>query len=180
MTYRERREAKAARLREWAEKRQQKADAGFRVGEDLRGDTAFWTQPGRIPERDRIHRAHERAFEHAEKAQQMQARATGIEAQAAHAIYSDDEDAAERLEVRIAELEQERDRKKYINAEIRKGPRWSDRISPPLTDTERRELETWASMGRLGFGDISNITASIKHNRDRLAALRAERGTKTS
>lgn len=50
MTYRERRLARAERLREWAEKREVRAAAVFREGERYHGDVAFNTQPGHIPD----------------------------------------------------------------------------------------------------------------------------------
>lgn len=56
MTYRERREARAERLRGWAEKREKAAEATFKSHEIFRGDHAFNTQPGHIPERARVNR----------------------------------------------------------------------------------------------------------------------------
>lgn len=47
MTYRERREAKAARLQGWAEKREDKARALIAQDAHYRGDHAFTTQPGK-------------------------------------------------------------------------------------------------------------------------------------
>jgi hypothetical protein len=169
-TYRERRERKAERLSEWADKRNAKADAGFSRGEEYRGDTAFWTQPGRIPERDRVFAAHERAMKDRQKADTMQERASGIQAQLNRSIYSDDEDAIERLEERIAELEAQRDRAKAINKEIRKGGTWTQRLDPPLTADEVHMIRTWASVGTNGIA-VTNITADIRRNQQRLAQL---------
>jgi predicted RNase H-like nuclease (RuvC/YqgF family) len=163
MTYRERREAKAARLREWAEKRQEKAQRGYSVGEHLRGDTAFWTQPGRIPQRDAIHRAHQRAYQDDQKGREMAARAAGIEAQADRAIYSDDEDAIERLEERIAELEAQRERMKAENATFRKAHAAEIK---PLTQWQRDQIMPHASF------TLTNLGANIRRNRERLDKLR--------
>lgn len=121
MTYRERRLAKAERLREWAEKRQREASAQLNSQPELRHDWAFITQPGHIPARARMNRADDRACESLDKARGMASRADGIEAAAERSIYSDDEDAPERLRERIAELEATRARMKAINAAYRRG-----------------------------------------------------------
>jgi len=116
MTYRERRLAKAERLREWAEKREQKAAAELDQAR-ARADLIPFGQPilaghhsQRRDERFRegIARGYERAHEHAAKAHDMSRRADGIESAADHAIYSDDHDAAERLAEKLANLEAQR------------------------------------------------------------------------
>ncbi|KKL90328.1 hypothetical protein LCGC14_1905810 [marine sediment metagenome] len=98
MTYREHRLRKAERLHGWAEKRGAKAATVHQERERYHGDIAFWTQPGRIPERDRVHARGRRAWEHDGKARDMNRRAAGIEAGAERAIYSDDPDACEQLQ----------------------------------------------------------------------------------
>lgn len=50
MIYRERREARADRLRGWADTRTARATAALKIGESYRGDHAFNTQPGHIAE----------------------------------------------------------------------------------------------------------------------------------
>jgi len=79
MTYRERREAEAERLREWAAKREERAAAVFKQGERFHGDFAFNTQPGHIPERARLIAREDRAHESLRKAQSMESRAAGIQ-----------------------------------------------------------------------------------------------------
>ncbi len=73
MTYRERREARADRLRGWAGKRREKAEALGASVAPYHGDTAFWTQPGAIPERSRLYSRMDRAVGHSEKAASMEA-----------------------------------------------------------------------------------------------------------
>jgi hypothetical protein len=119
MTYRERREARAERLNEWAGTRETRAAAVFQAGERYHGDTAFNTQPGHIPERARLNAREDRAHESLGKAASMRSRADGIEGQLANAIYEDDPDAVEQLRARIATLEAERDAAKAINAAFR-------------------------------------------------------------
>jgi len=121
MTYRERRLARADRLRTWSDRREESGRARIARGDQYRGDIAFATQPGRIPERDRINAAERRGFEDLEAAERMRARADAIERQADRAIYSDDPDAAERLRERIAELEAERAAIRAYNADCRRA-----------------------------------------------------------
>lgn len=175
MTYRERREAKSARLREWAAKREAKAAAVFQSHEQYRGDYAFNTQPGHIPERARVIAQEDRAFESLRKADSMQSRAAGIQAAADHAIYSDDPDAVEALTTRIAGLEAERTRCKYINAEIRRGDGWTKRLDPPLTDKEIADLKAAAMFGqKVGYPTyhLSNLSGNISRQKKRLEELR--------
>ena len=110
-TYRERREAKADRLREWAAKREAKAKAlRASTPDSLRHDWAFATQPGHIPERARMIARDDRAYENHQKGTEMASRAAGIEDKLEHAIYSDDPDAIQALQARIDKLEAERER----------------------------------------------------------------------
>jgi hypothetical protein len=179
MTYRERREARAERLREWAEKREAKANAQLTSQPELRHDWAFITQPGHIPARERMNRADDRACESLRKAESMASRAAGIEAQLDVSIYSDDPDAVERLRERIAGLEAERDRVKAFNATCRKGePDWT-----LITEREKRNLlrvvETSAysvtdKAGKFkGFPSyhLTNLSGNINRQRKRLQAL---------
>ena len=121
MTYRERRERKAERLRGWAEKRDAKATALIERDAHYRGDHAFNTQPGHIPERARVIRRTEQAFEHSSKAHEMAGKAAEIERQTDNAIYSDDPDAIEALEAKLAKLEAQREEFKARNATYRKA-----------------------------------------------------------
>ena len=120
MTYRDRREARAERLTEWAGKREQAAAAVFKEREQYRGDHAFNFQPGHIPERARLIAREDRAFRSLDKAESMQSRADGIEDQLATSIYDDDPDAIEQLRARIGRLEAERDAAKAANTTYRR------------------------------------------------------------
>lgn len=59
---------KAERYEEWADKRRQKAGALEARNAPYRGDIAFNTQPGHIPERARVIARTEKAWEHSETA----------------------------------------------------------------------------------------------------------------
>jgi hypothetical protein len=129
MTYREKRERKADRLREWAESRDAKADAARGAAERIM-DAIPPGQPiltGHHSEKRhrrsiaRLDGAMRSSAQHAEKADVMRRRADNIEAAARRAIYSDDADAVERLRERVAELEAQRERINRYNATCRRG-----------------------------------------------------------
>jgi len=61
----------------------------------------------------------QRSIDHTTKAAEMRSKAANIEAAAARSIYSDDPDAVEQLEARLAELEAKRDRIKAYNKSVR-------------------------------------------------------------
>jgi hypothetical protein len=162
-TFRERHAARAARLRAWAEKREADAKAALATGEHYRGDIAFATQPGHIPERARLIAREDRAFASLNVAAEMRARAEGIERADGRAIYADDPDAIPRLEERIAKLEAERERCKTANAEYRKAHRAE---LAAMTPYQR-------SQGVLYPGyHLESLGARIREAQSRLAALR--------
>lgn len=70
--------AKAAKYSEWAAKAQAQADALHASGEKYRGDVAFFTQPGRIVERDRHHARMQRAYELGQKAKRFREKAANL------------------------------------------------------------------------------------------------------
>jgi hypothetical protein len=165
MTYRERREARAERLRGWAEKSQERADAALKTSDaqPYRHDIAWLTQPGHIPGRTETFEREHRAYQSLDKAASMEARAAGIEAQLDRAIYSDDPDAVERLEARVAELEAKRD---TIKAANKAAPR--RRLYPHDGQTP----EQMAESDRIPAYALTNLTAEIARNRKRLEQLR--------
>lgn len=178
MTYRERREARAERLRGWADKRQRDAAAVFKAGEYYRGDHAFNTQPGHIPERARLIAREDRAFQSMNKAAGMESKADNIERATDRAIYSDDPDATEALAVRIAELETERDRVKEINKAAKAG----QLNSISLTESEIRDLTRAAQFAPVanktgGYPSyhLTNLSGNINKQKKRLKLLTGDR-----
>ena len=183
-TYRERREAKADRLREWADKRDTKAKTGFKKADDIAGMIPFG-QPilvghhseGRARrDQDRIQSGMRSGIENSRKADDFRRRADGIERAADNAVYSDDVDAIERLEARIAVREAERDRIKAFNATARKG-------EPDLSILTSREQEKILSIAKvasyqLGKGGafpgyhLTNLGATIRKDKKRLEGLK--------
>lgn len=189
-TTRERREARAARLREWADKRAAKADAAHRQA-DTMADAIPLGQPilvGHYSEgrdrryRDRIGRTYERAVEHGRKADDMRRRADNIEAAADRAIYSDDDDAVEKLRERVADLEAQRDRIKRYNAACRKAGESTAAALEILDERQRRALASTVAHAPYQVGKsgeypkhgLANLSGQISKNRKRLAALERE------
>ncbi|HXN62321.1 MAG TPA: hypothetical protein VN886_17890 [Acidimicrobiales bacterium] len=181
-TYRQRRDAKAERLRSWAEKRQRTAAAVFEANKPFTTDHAFNTQPGHIPLRARIVAQEDRHHESLRKAAEMASRADGIESAAAHAIYSDDPDAVERLTERIALLEAERDRVKRFNAACREAGQVTAAALEVLTPAEREHYAGTAhtcsaflgKAGQMPAYVLQNLAGNITRQRQRLAQLERE------
>lgn len=123
MTYRERRLAKAERLRGWAGKRRTNGQA--RVANAKRiADFIPFGQPilvGHHSEKrhrrdlERINNGFDRGYADINKASEMESRADSIERAADNAIYDDDPDAIQRLEEKIAGLEAQREKYKAYN-----------------------------------------------------------------
>lgn len=172
MTYRDRREARAARLDEWATKRRERAAAVFETNRPYTTDYAFNTQPGHIPARARIIAQEDRAFESIRKAEGMAARADHIRDQLDASIYSDDPDAIERLGERIAKLEAERESVKAHNKTHRHGKLCT---CPPECDCRSGFPRSCSCKNHpLPAYVLTNLTGNIKRNRDRLEILRRQ------
>lgn len=184
-TYRERRLARAEKLRDWSAARQAKQPA---LSEAARADEAKtgipFGQPilvGHHSERrhrraiERIDRAMAASVENSRKAEEMASRADNIEAQAANAIYSDDPDAIERLTEKIAAMEAERERMKADNAAFRKEHRAELK---GMTGYERdcAVPHPRYSIANLG-GNISRARKRLEHLKREAERDPADRGT---
>ena len=167
-TYRERREAKVSRLQEWADKREDKANAINRADSRIRDDLAFVAgQPGigANPFFKRINARETREYEHRTMAHSMDSRANGILDQLDRAIYDDDPDAIDQLESRIVTLEAKLETRKAANVEYR--------------NAHKAELKALTAFGRsqavpYPSYSISNLGADIRRNKERLAKLQRE------
>lgn len=186
MTRRERLESKLDRRLDWAKKRQSKSDALIAGHERFRGDHAFNFQPGHIPQRARVIAQEDRAFEHRQVARHHESKAAGLSAQLATSIYSDDEDAVERLREKVAALEAERERIKAYNKSCRVAakegrqlgnlsllcPSWRERLET-IARTRPQHLEKG---GRVPAYALTNLGGNISRAKERLTEI--ERRTK--
>ena len=129
MGRRERLERRLAKREEWAASRERKGEAALGRAHDLVKDIPLG-QPilvGHHSEKrhrrvlEKSDNAMRQGFEHMDMAKHHAAKASGLATQLDTAIFSDDPDALEQLDARIAELEEKRDRKKRVNAAFRKG-----------------------------------------------------------
>lgn len=170
MTTRERREARAARLRGWAEKREASGEARIETAHQLGAGIPFG-QPilighhsekrhrGTIARIDSNMRA---GIDDTRKAADMESRADNIEKATANSIFTDDHDAAEKLTEKIARLTAQRDRMKERNAEFRKEHKAELK---ELTGYERDRALPHQSY------EITNLTANIGRLSKRLKGL---------
>ncbi len=172
MTTRERREARAARLNDWAEKREAKSAALHGAG-DLREEVSGIPMGQPVLVGHHSQRRHENAIEKAnaatrralandDMAASMRSRATNIEAAAENAIYSDDEDAIERLRERIAEREAERAAMKAANADFKARHKAQLAALSPFMRGQALPHPPYA---------LTNIGATIRRDRARLAEM---------
>lgn len=179
MTRRERIERKVALRRAWAESRQEKAAALYGATPDrIRHDWAFITQPGHIPERARMIARDDRAHAHVRMAQHHTGKAAGLEQQLASSIYSDDPDAIEALERRLAEELAEQAERKRRNALYRKGG-WAA-VFPDKTpeqiaslDAETAKQMSWHRCPHPAY-ELANANGRIKRTRDRIAQIKRQ------
>lgn len=185
MTYRERREARAERLRGWADKHDDKADAAFNSAKTVADGIPFG-QPILVGhhsegharrDRDRIDNGMRRGVENTRKAEEMRDKADNIARAAAHAIYSDDPDAAEALRAKIDKLEEERDRINAFNASCRQRKACGD--TALLDDRQRADLVTIARVcsyqlrkyGQFPSYATTNLGGTINAAKKRLEKL---------
>lgn len=172
-TTRERREDRAARLDGWADKREARA-AGLSAAGDLREEVSGIPMGQPILVGHHSQRRHEcaikranaatrRAIENGDKAASMRSRAANITAATDASIFSDDADAAEALTARIAKRETERDAMKAANAVFRREHKADLAALSPFMRGQALPYPPYA---------LTNIGASIRRDRARLAALR--------
>jgi len=193
MTRRERLERKLEKRREWAESRDRKAAEAFQRA-DLREEKSGipFGQPilvGHHSERrhrraiERADSAMRRGVESADMATHHRSKAAGLENQLVGTIFSDDPDAVEALEAKIAGLEAERERNKQANRIIRKKPKnesTPEKIAALTallgSEAEAVALFTPDFCGRVGIPSYrsQNLSGNIKRCRDRLKSVKRQ------
>jgi len=191
-TYRERREARAERLRDWSAKNQAKAEAASDRAHAI-SDMIPFGQPilvGHHSEgrhrRDvaRIDSGHRTAYEKSQLARSQESRAAGIDRQLAGSIYRDDPDAPERLQERLERLEAERDRIKAYNVTARKAAKTGgltgdlslldDRQKADLLNVIKHTPYMVKPGAPFPAYHLSNLSGRIKATRDRIAETERE------
>ncbi|HEY8083317.1 MAG TPA: DUF3560 domain-containing protein [Solirubrobacterales bacterium] len=169
-TYRERRERRAERRRDWAEGRAAKADAASQASHDATAGIPFG-QPilvGHHSERrhrqavERGQRQASKSTEHRDMAERHSQAARTIEAQLDRSIYDDDPDAIEQLRERIEKREEKRDEMKARNADYRKAHRAELRALTAYGREQAVPHPRW---------ELANLGGCISRDRQRLARL---------
>ena len=139
-TYRERRVARADKREEWAQARSSKAAQRFDTAHRIIADIPLgqpilvdhYSAKRHIKALER-HDSNMRAgFADSGMADKHSMAASTIREQLDRSVYSDDEDAEEKLEARIAALEAQREAIKQFNATARKGSADMSLLSPEL------------------------------------------------
>ena len=149
-TYRERRQKRAEKLRDWSGKAETRAQAAFGTADSIAGGmtpgqpilVGHHSEKRHRRDLGRIDSNMRKGFEEKDKAERHASKAKNIEAQLKSSIYDDDPDALEALRERISRLEAERERIKKINAYFRKAAKRAG-IKPHNWDYARgRDPET--------------------------------------
>ena len=199
-TRRGRMERHAERRREWAESRDRKRDAALKASPDAVAGIPFG-QPilvGHHSERrhrkalERQERKGFESVEHSRMGEHHRTRAANIERQLSTSVFSDDHDAIERLEERIAEREAERDVIKAMNATLRRWRRGKPKDAmPSVEEIKALEIDGPAYLkyvaraqqhlpahlweARVPSYALSNLSSNIRRDQQRLDQLRAAR-----
>ena len=177
MTYRERRENRAARRREWAEKRAAKSEGAFKSASAL-ADNIPLGQPilvGHHSEKrarrdqDRIHNGMRKGIEHNDMAKKHAGAAVEIERQLDNSIYNDDHDRDEKLREKLAGLERQRDRMKAINSWFRRNAKNFGITTLKVYDlpTESQIADLYEAAKRileLTDSEVKDLLSSLQHS----------------
>lgn len=188
MTRRERMEARKERRLEWATSRDRKAQAGFNrariiadgipLGQPILVGHHSETRARR--DQERIHSGMRQGVESSDMAAHHRSKADGIEHQLSRSIFSDDPDATERLEDRIASLETKREARKAVNKIVHRAPKdqWTpaketELLALGLTQPQAEKLFVPDFMGCVGFPaySLTNLGANIRRLKERLVSI---------
>lgn len=190
MTYRERKEARLARRMEWAEQRDQQAAAGFARASAIAENIPFG-QPILVGHHSEAHARRDIAridagmragCESQDMAAKHRSVADGIEQQLDRSVYSDDANAVEALETRIAQHIAQRDRMKMVNKLYKKqdaaGLASLGLSLETLTRAVARQSEegrlSWLTMPHPAY-ELSNLGARIRTDQKRAEQIKAQR-----
>ena len=156
MTTREKLERKLERRNEWAEKAQARSEAEFAAAHSITEHiplgqpilVGHHSEAGHRRDISRMESHMDKGCAEYRKAEYHESKARGLEAQLNRTIFSDDEDAVERLEAKIAE-------KEALQSKYRNGNKI---IRGKLTADEKV-----AELVKLGFGE-NNARERVERN----------------
>lgn len=185
MGRRERLQAKVEKRLQWGAKAAVRSEAGFAAARRI-ADGIPLGQPilvGHHSERGhrrdiaRIDSGMRRGVEEQKLSAHHASKAAGLEEQLERSIFSDDENAVEALEARVAELEAKRDRMKLVNRLYKKND--AAGLAEIGLDLERLRAKLaeagayWGSAPHLPY-ELTNLGARIRDAKNRIATVRAQ------
>lgn len=182
MTRRERLERKMERREEWAGKAAARSSQRFGAAKRI-ADAIPFGQPilvGHHSERharrdqERIHNNMAKGCELSDLSEHHESKADGIQRQLDKSVFSDDPDAIEALEARIAANEAKRDNMKKINSLYRKGDAAGLAALGLNLETLSEKLKTAYSWEKRPYPSYSltNLGARIRTDRERIKQIR--------
>lgn len=193
MTRRERLEMKLEKRLLWAESRETKAAAAWEKGDLSEAKSGIpFGQPILVGHHsegrhrrtvERAHAATAAAIEHKHMAEHHAAKASGIESQLDRSIFSDDENALEALQERIAGLEAERAKNTKINRILHQNPKnikTDEKVAAilalGLSEFTANKLFEPDFAGRIGIPAYvnSNLSGRITAARKRLTVIQRQ------
>ncbi len=172
-TRRERLESRAEKRAQWAASRAQKAQQASQRAHDLSQRfemgqpilVGHHSEKSARRDQQRMWDATERAGEHRNMAEDHAGAAAGIERQLDRSVFSDDPDAIERLEERVAEMEATREAMKAANAEFRKVHGSELKTLTPYLRSQAMPFQSY---------QLSNLGGEIRRNRQRIESIRVQ------
>lgn len=189
-TRRARLEARLERRAAWAGKATQRSEARLARARGI-GDRIPFGQPilvghhseGRArADAERIHSNISKAVEESRLAEHHEQKAAGIASQLERSVFSDDDNAIEALEARIAEREAQVAHRKAVNAAFKKAKgeapaRFAALVTSGLM-ARAEALDVAGTMARMGYErpfpaySLTNLNGNIRRDKERIAELR--------
>ena len=185
MTRRERLEAKLDKRRDWAELAGRRSNSAFEQAHQMASIIPFG-QPILVghhrEKRDRAYRGRiggkmDKGCELARLAEHHESKASGLEVALHNSIFSDDADAIEAIEARIAEHEASRARMVLINKLFRKGDAAGLAALGLNYETMKAATEAPGAMpwDKVPYAScqLSNLGGRIQADKKRIGAIKA-------
>jgi len=185
MTRRERLESRMARREEWAEKAHARSSASYQTSHNLVAGIPMG-QPVLVGHHsegrhrrtlERSDNAMRRSVNEQHLVEHHESKAAGISAQLEHTIFSDDDNAIEALEQRIAENEAKRNRMKKVNALYRKTDiEGLKALGVDYDELKARleELGAWFGKAPHMPFELSNLGQRIKADKMRVEQIKRD------
>jgi hypothetical protein len=190
MTRRERLEHKLERRQEWAGKATQRSNVAYARADQIAKARPFGqpilvghhSEASARADQRRIESAMDKSVEEMHKAEYHESKADGLARQLAHNVYSDDENAVEALEARIAKHEAQAATYVALNAAWRKAKgdiaKFAELAGLGIAEAQmiERRIETAYSWEKQPIPSytLTNLRANIRRDRERIEQIKAQ------